>query len=135
MARYENDIKITGHSNLDDDDDISWLITYDKTAGIKRVSEKLCVTEHEAAVQISKVEANLIHLHDGEGQKRLKDACKSRTSHLNKIGRLYRRQQHRTCCGVASLATALDVLQNQTTSHVRFTCRKLLFQTWKCYLI
>ena len=131
MAKYENDIKTKGHSDLVDDDDMSWLITYDKTAGIKRVSEKLCVTEHEAATQVSKVEANLIHLHDGEGQKRLKDACKSRTSHLNKIGRLYRRQQHRTCCGVASLATALDVLQNQSTSQVRLTCRKLLFQTWK----
>ena len=93
--------------------DTSWLIPYDKKAGIKRVSEKLQVTTHEAAIEISKVEAKLVHLQDEEGQKRLKEAYKNNTSHLRSIGKVYRRQQHPTCCGVASLAIAKNVLQRQ----------------------
>ena len=111
--------------------DLSWLTTYDRKAGIKRVAEKLCVTEEEAGIQIREVEKNLVLVQDDEGKKRLKNAFN--TSHVNLMGRLYRRQQHPTCCGVASLAIGLDVLQQKNTlkDKVAFTMESDIFNMVK----
>jgi hypothetical protein len=86
---------------------MNWFTTYDKNAGLKRVAEKLSISEDEAANEISKVEGEMVLFQDEEGQKRLKNAEK--TSHLEKIGRFYRRQVGSTCCGVASLGKAIRI--------------------------
>ena len=87
--------------------DLSWLKTYEKSLGIKKVAEKLGITEDEATIRISSTEAGLILLHEEEGQRRLKTA---KNSHLNILGKFYRRQIHNTCCGVASIAFTRDAL-------------------------
>ena len=87
--------------------DLRWLKTYDKSLGVKKVAEKLGISENEATIRISSTEAGLVLLHEKEGQKRLKSA---KRSHLNVLGKFYRRQIHNTCCGVASIAFSRDAL-------------------------
>ena len=87
--------------------DLRWLKTYDKSLGVKKVAEKLGISENEATIRISSTEAGLVLLHEKEGQKRLKSA---KSSHLNVLGKFYRRQIHNTCCGVASIAFSRDAL-------------------------
>ena len=85
---------------------MNWFESYDKKSGIKRVAQKLSISEEEAEIKISKVEQKMVLIQSDESQKRLKNAEK--TSHLEKIGRFYRRQVGFTCCGVASLGNHVN---------------------------
>ena len=103
---------------------ISWFKTYDRNAGIKWVAEKLGISETEANEKISLTEEKLILIQNQEGKDRIKTSELAKTSDLNNLGPKYRRQIGSTCCGVASLATAKDLLEQ----NVEFTSEPEMFK-------
>ena len=90
--------------------DLGWLRTYNRDGGIKCVAEKLGINKSEAVSQILSTESRLVLLLNDEGKNRLKNANEAKTSHLNRLGIVYRRQKHNSCCGVASMAITWDHL-------------------------
>ena len=104
--------------------DLNWFKTYDRNAGIKWVAEKLGITETEANDKISATEEKLILIQNQEGNDRIKASESAKTSDLKNLGPKYRRQIGSTCCGVASLATAKDLLEE----NVEFTSESEMFK-------
>ena len=104
--------------------DLSWFKTYDRNAGIKRVAEKLGISETEANDKISLTEEKLILIQNQEGEARIKASGLAKTSDFDNLGPKYRRQIGSTCCGVASLATAKDLLEQ----NVEFTSEPEIFK-------
>jgi len=92
---------------------LEWFKTYNKHEGVQRVAAILGITEAEAKLRILQTESKLVLLNNNnEGMRCLKNANQANTSHLDTLGNFYRRQEHRTCCGVASLGISRDVLSH-----------------------
>ena len=104
--------------------DLCWFESYDRNFAIKRVANKLGISESDADLQITSIEEKLILIQNQESQDRIKSSRLESTSDLENLGPKYRRQIGPTNCGVASLAMAKDLLDD----NIDFTSESEMFK-------
>ena len=104
--------------------DLCWFESYDRNFAIKRVANKLGISESDADLQITSIEEKLILIQNQESQDRIKSSRLESTSNLENLGPKYRRQIGPTNCGVASLAMAKDLLDD----NIDFTSESEMFK-------
>ena len=119
-ARTDNQICDTKIADVD----LCWFESYDRNFAIKRVANKLGISESDADLQITSIEEKLILIQSQESQDRIKSSRLDSTSNLENLGPKYRRQTGSTNCGVASLAIAKDLLDD----NVDFTSESEMFK-------
>ena len=103
------------------DVDLCWFESYDRNFAIKRVANKLGISESDADLQITSIEEKLILIQSQQSQDRIKSSRLDTTSNIENLGPKYRRQVGPTNCGVASLAIAKDLLDdNIESSNIEF---------------
>ena len=103
---------------------LCWFESYDRNFAIKRVANKLGISESDADLQITSIEEKLILIQNQESQDRIKSSRLESTSNLENLGPKYRRQIGPTNCGVASLAMAKDLLDD----NIDFTSESEMFK-------
>ena len=104
--------------------DLCWFESYDRNFAIKIVANKLGISESDADLQITSIEEKLILIQNQESQDRIKSSRLESTSNLENLGPKYRRQIGPTNCGVASLAMAKDLLDD----NIDFTSESEMFK-------
>ena len=106
------------------DVDLCWFESYDRNFAIKRVANKLGISNSDADLQITSIEEKLILIQSQQSQDRIKSSRLDATSNLENLGPKYRRQVGPTNCGVASLAIAKDLLDD----NIDFTSESEMFK-------
>ena len=102
----------------------SYCSTIHRNFAIKRVANKLGISESDADLQITSIEEKLILIQSQESQDRIKSSRLESTSNLENLGPKYRRQIGPTNCGVASLAMAKDL----SDDNIDFTSESEMFK-------
>ena len=79
-ARTDNQICDTKIADVD----LCWFESYDRNFAIKRVANKLGISESDADLQITSIEEKLILIQSQESQDRIKSSRLDSTSNLEK---------------------------------------------------
>ena len=109
----------------------AWLKAYDGQEALKFVCDKMNFSEDEAKLRIHEIESKLILLNSPNGKQRLESSKSEKMSQLEYLSQVYRRQNHKRCCGVASMAIGLDHFRFLETHENNFTSEPEMFEIVK----
>ena len=109
----------------------AWLKGYDDQEALNFVCDKMNFSENEAKLRIHEIECKLVLLNSPNGKQRLESSKSEKMSQLEHLSQVYRRQDHKRCCGVASMAIGLDYFRCLENDENNFTSEPEMFELVK----